>query len=219
MDIVMEERPDIRANEKGYKSLTTVELLSLILGCSNQQTMEMARAIFRKADCKLPRLRSLTEKDLTSIPNMGTAKAKSILASLELGKRISMAIPEREDISSSVALFNYMHPKVQGLEYEEFWLLLLNQDYKLLKAERIATGGLTEVAVDVRVIMKEALLNNATMIACCHNHPSGSIRPSRPDDKLTERVRKACDTMRYYFLDHIIIGDSEYYSYRDQGRI
>lgn len=130
-----------------------------------------------------------------------------------------MAIPEREDLSSSVALFNLMRPKVQGLQYEEFWIILLNHSCKLLKAEKISTGGLTEVAVDIRVIMKEAILNNATVIACCHNHPSGCIRPSRQDDQLTDKVRRACETMRLYFLDHIIIGDGDFYSYRDQGRI
>lgn len=219
MDIVMEERPDIRANEKGYESLTTIELLSLILGGSNQFTMNLAREVFKKADCDLTRLHNLTEKDLCSIPNIGKTKAKSIFASLELGRRISMAIPERDDLSSSVALFNLMRPKVQGLQYEEFWIILLNQNCKMLKVEKISTGGLTEVAADIRVMMKEALLNNATVIACCHNHPSGSIHPSRQDDQLTERIRKACETMRLYFLDHIIIGDGEYYSYRDKCRL
>lgn len=219
MDIVMEERPDIRANEKGYESLTTIELLSLILGGSNQFTMNLAREVFKKADCDLTRLHNLTEKDLCSIPNIGKTKAKSIFASLELGRRISMAIPERDDLSSSVALFNLMRPKVQGLQYEEFWIILLNQNCKMLKVEKISTGGLTEVAADIRVMMKEALLNNATVIACCHNHPSGSIHPSRQDDQLTERIRKACETMRLYFLGHIIIGDGEYYSYRDKCRL
>lgn len=219
MDIVMEERPDIRANEKGYESLTTIELLSLILGGSNQFTMNLAMEVFKKADCDLTRLHNLTEKDLCSIPNIGKTKAKSIFASLELGRRISMAIPERDDLSSSVALFNLMRPKVQGLQYEEFWIILLNQNCKMLKVEKISTGGLTEVAADIRVMMKEALLNNATVIACCHNHPSGSIHPSRQDDQLTERIRKACETMRLYFLDHIIIGDGEYYSYRDKCRL
>lgn len=219
MDIVMEERPDVRANEKGYESLTTIELLSLILGGSNQFSMNLAREVFKKADCDLTRLHNLTEKDLCSIPNIGKTKAKSIFASLELGRRISMAIPEREDLSSPVALFNLMRPKVQGLQYEEFWIILLNHSCKLLKAEKISTGGLTEVAADIRVIMKEAILNNATVIACCHNHPSGGIRPSRQDDQSTDKIRRACETMRLYFLDHIIIGDGDFYSYRAQGRI
>jgi DNA repair protein RadC len=98
-------------------------------------------------------------------------------------------------------------------------VLLLNQSHKLIKAERISHGGITETAVDVRIIMKEAIMNNATIIALCHNHPSGNIKPSTDDDRLTERVKKACDTMRIHFLDHVIITDGLYYSYHEAGRM
>lgn len=219
MDIVMEERPDYRAEKKGYESLSTIDLLTLIMGENNSETMNAAREIYKLADCKLTKLRMLKENDLTSVKEIGTARAKAILASFELGKRISMAIPEREDLSSSLAIYNFMHPKVQYLDQEEFWILLMNNNCKLIKAEKISHGGLTETLVDVRVILKEALLNSATVLACCHNHPSGNSRPSRSDDKITEKIRKACETMRVYFLDHVIIADDKFYSYRDQGRV
>ena len=144
----------------------------------------------------------------------------TIIAACELGKRRSMTKAEvRTDLGSATAVYNYMHPKMQDLDVEEAWILLMNQNYKLIKAVRISHGGITETAVDVRVIMKEVLMNNATIMALCHNHPSGNNSPSRLDDKLTERIRKACDIMRIYFLDHVIVCDGSYYSYREKGRL
>ena len=95
----------------------------------------------------------------------------------------------------------------------------MNQNFKLIKTARISHGGISETAVDVRIIMKEALLCNATVVALCHNHPSNNARPSRDDDRLTERVKKACDIMRLHLLDHLIITDGDYYSYHEQGRL
>jgi DNA repair protein RadC len=95
----------------------------------------------------------------------------------------------------------------------------MNQNYKVIKRFTVATGGLTEVAVDIRIIMREACLNNATILAAVHNHPSGSLIPSRYDDILTESLIKACGIMRIHFIDHVIIGDGEYYSYHEQGKI
>ena len=112
-----------------------------------------------------------------------------------------------------------MRPKMQDLDVEEAWVLLLNQNYKLIKAERLSHGGITETAVDVRLMVKSAILCNATIVALAHNHPSNNASPSREDDRLTERARKACETMRIYLLDHIIITDGRYYSYREEGRM
>ena len=108
---------------------------------------------------------------------------------------------------------------MQDLDVEEFHVLLMNQRFKLIKAIRVSHGGITETAVDVRVIMKEAILNNATVMVACHNHPSGNNRPSKEDDRLTERMKKACELLRVYFLDHVIITDGAYYSYREEGRV
>ena len=167
---------------------------------------------------------------------IGEAKAITILAACELGKRRQLEkAQERMRIDSAVAIYEHMHPLMQDLSTEEAWILLMNQDYKLIKTVRISRGGISETAVDVRIILKEALLCNATVLALCHNHPSNSIRPSnddnchnhpsnsiRPsndDNHLTERVKRACDTMRIYLLDHVIITDGAYYSYREQGRL
>ena len=112
-----------------------------------------------------------------------------------------------------------MHPVMQDLDTEEFWILLMNQNYKLIKKMRVSHGGITEVAVDIRIILKEAVLANATILAVCHNHPSGNLRPSKEDDHLTENLQKACRVMRILFLDHVIVTDSHYYSYHEEGRL
>jgi DNA repair protein RadC len=112
-----------------------------------------------------------------------------------------------------------MHPMMQDLDVEEFWLLLMNQNYRLIKKVRISHGGITEVAVDIRIIMREAVLANATIMAVCHNHPSGSLRPSQQDNQLTNNLKSACDVMRIHFLDHVIITDGHYFSYHESGRL
>ena len=123
------------------------------------------------------------------------------------------------DLCTATAIYNYMNPKMQDLQVEEGHVILLNQNYKLIKSVRISQGGITETSVDIRIIMKEAVVNNATIIVFCHNHPSGSICPSRVDDELTKSIKRACDLMRIHFCDHVIIGDCQYYSYREQGKL
>ena len=161
-----------------------------------------------------------TVNELCRYHGMGPAKAITILAACELGKRRKDSVAEeRPDLGSATAIYNLMHPKLQDLDVEEFHILMLNQSFKLIKEECISHGGITETAVDIRIIIKDALLCNTTVLAVCHNHPSGSKRPSRQDDQLTDRIRKACELMRIYFLDHVIITDGSYYSYREEGRL
>ena len=111
-----------------------------------------------------------------------------------------------------------MHPVMQDLDTEEFWLLLMNQNYQLIKKERIAHGGISEVSVDVRILIREAVLCNATILAVCHNHPSGSLKPSNADNDLTNTIQRACEVMRIKFLDHVIVTDGSYYSYHEEGK-
>ena len=150
---------------------------------------------------------------------IGEAKAITILAACELGKRRQREQPEeRPDLGTATRIYNYLHPRMQDLDVEESWLLLMNQNYKLIKSMCLSHGGITETAVDIRLVIKEAVLCNATILAIAHNHPSGSLRPSKDDDQLTQAVKQACDTMRIHFLDHIIITDGSYYSYHEQGK-
>ena len=173
-------------------------------------------------DCNnnLNTLGKKTIRDLCQYNGIGPAKAITIMAACELGKRRQKEKPEeRPDLGTATYIYNYMHPKLQDLDVEEFWILLMNQHYRLIKEERVSRGGITETAVDVRIIMREAVLCNATILAVCHNHPSGSITPSKPDDQLTQSIKRACEVMRIHFLDHVILADGCYFSYREQGKI
>lgn len=216
------DRPREKLERLGPEALSNAELLAILIGSgSNKQSaVDLMKDILSDCNNNLNSLGKMSIHELEQYHGMGPAKAITIIAACELGKRRAASkAEERRDLGSATDIYNFMHPKMQDLDVEESWILLMNQNFKLIKAMRISHGGITETAVDVRVIMKEAIMNNATVLALTHNHPSGNNNPSRLDDKLTERVNKACDIMRIYFLDHIIICDGSYYSYREKGRL
>lgn len=217
-----DDRPRERLERLGAQALSDAELLAILVGSGS--TKEDAVSLMKRilSDCQnnLNTLGKLTIRDLCQYNGIGPAKAITILAACELGKRRQAEKPqERPDLGTATLLYNYMHPKMQDLDTEEFWLLLMNQNYRLIKELRIAHGGITEVAVDIRLLLKEALLCNATILAVCHNHPSGSIRPSRADNDLTQRILRACQLMNIKFLDHVIVTDGLYYSYHESGNL
>jgi DNA repair protein RadC len=146
------------------------------------------------------------------------SKAITIMAACELGKRRQMeSAEERPDLGTATRIYNHMHPVMQDLDVEEFWILLMNQNFRLIKKLRIAHGGISEVSVDIRIIIREAVLCNATVLAVCHNHPSGNLRPSLADNELTKSILQACNVMRIKLMDHVIITDGNYYSYKEEG--
>lgn len=217
-----EDRPREKLMRHGPSALTDAELLAILVGSGS--TKEDAVTLMRHilADCNnnLNTLGKLTIRDLCRYNGVGEAKAITILAACELGKRRQSGKPEeRPDLGTATLIYNYMHPQLQDLDVEEFWLLLMNQNHRLIKQIRISHGGITETAVDIRIIIREAVLANATMLAICHNHPSGSLRPSPMDNDLTTSIQRACQLMRIKFLDHVIITDGAYYSYRETGRV
>ena len=217
-----EDRPREKLMRLGPSALTDAELLAILVGSGS--TKEDAVTLMRHilADCNnnLNTLGKLTIRDLCKYNGVGEAKAITILAACELGKRRQSGKPEeRPDLVTATLIYNYMHPQLQDLDVEEFWLLLMNQNHRLIKQIRISHGGITETAVDVRIIIREAVLANATMLAICHNHPSGSLRPSPMDNDLTTSIQRACQLMRIKFLDHVIITDGAYYSYCETGRV
>ena len=221
-DWAEEDRPRERLERLGAEALSNAELLAILIGSGTPQVSAVALMKNVLASChnNLNTLGKMTIRDLEAFKGIGPAKAITILAACELGKRRAREkAEERTDLGSATAIYNLMHPKMQDLDVEEFHILLMNQHFKLIREVRISHGGITETAVDIRVIMREAILNNATVLAACHNHPSGNTHPSRQDDQLTERIRKACDIMRIYFLDHVIVTDGSYYSYREQGKL
>ena len=217
-----EDRPREKLMRLGPSALSDAELLAILVGSGS--TKEDAVSLMKRIlnDCKnnLNTLGKLSIRDLCRYNGVGPAKAITILAACELGKRRQMERPEeRPDLSTATRIYNHMHPMMQDLDTEEFWLLLMNQDFRLIREQKIAHGGISEVAVDIRLLIKEALLCNATILAVCHNHPSGSLAPSRMDNDLTYSIQNACRLMRIRFLDHVIITDGAYYSYHEEGKV
>ena len=217
-----EDRPREKLMRLGAGALTNAELMAILIGSGSpkESAVDLMKRILNDCDNNLNKLGRMSIRELQVYNGMGPAKAVSILAACELGKRRQMEkVQERKDLGSPQAIYDYMRPIMQDLDTEEAWIILMNQNYRLIKEERLSHGGITETLVDVRVIVKEALLNNATIVALCHNHPSNNARPSKEDDRLTERVKKACALMRIYLLDHVIVTESSYYSYREKGRM
>lgn len=217
-----DDQPREKLRDKGPQALSNAELLAILIGSGTPgvSAVELMQQVLNGCNNNLNTLGKMTIRQLMDYKGIGEAKAITILAACELGKRRQETQPEeRPDLGTATFIYKHMHPLLQDLDVEEFWLLLMNQHHRLIKEVRIARGGITEVSVDIRIIMREAVLSNATIIAVCHNHPSGSITPSKMDDQLTQSLKKACEVMRIFFLDHVIIADGCYYSYHEEGRV
>lgn len=234
-----EDRPREKLMAKGPSALSNAELLAILIGSgtTDETAVELMQRVLADCGNSLITLgrRSLDElmseidvtddvtgkvKRMKRYKGLGEAKAVTILAACELARRRSEEPTlVRKEIHSSVDLFNYFLPKMQDLPHEECYVLLMNQACKVLGHLLVSRGGLTETAVDIRMIMREALLKRATVLALCHNHPSGSLRPSADDDRLTDRLSNSCKMMGIRLLDHIIVTDSGFYSYCEEGRL
>lgn len=216
-----EDRPREKLMRLGAETLSDAELLAILVGSGStkETAVELMKRVLSDCENNLNSLGKMTIDELCKYNGIGEAKAITIIAACELGKRRQREkVKERKKISTSKDIYEYMHPIMQDLNTEEAWVLLMNQNFKLIKSARISRGGITETSVDVRIIIKEAVLANATVVALCHNHPSGNAVPSAEDNKITEKVRTACNTMRLHFLDHVIVTDGGYFSYHDNGR-
>ena len=218
----LEDRPREKLERLGAQALSDAELLAILVGSGSPQedAVSLMKRILGECNNNLNTLGKMSISDLCKFNGVGPAKAITILAACELGKRRQMEKPEeRPDLGTATRIYNHMHPLLQDLDVEEFWLLLMNQNQRLIKKVRIAHGGISEVTVDIRIIIREAVLCNATILAVCHNHPSGNLRPSQADNDLTRSIQQACTIMRIKFLDHVIVTDGSYYSYHEEGRV
>ena len=216
-----EDRPREKMANHGSGALTDAELLAILInkGSVEEDAVSLMKRILADCNNNLNTLGKMSINDLCQYNGIGEAKAISILAACELGKRRQAETPEeRPDLGTATRIYNHMHPIMQDLDVEEFWALLLNQHYRLIKKVRISHGGITETAVDIRIIMKEAVLANTTILAVCHNHPSGNLSPSKADEALTRSISRACEVMNIHFLDHVIVTDGQYYSFHEQGK-
>ena len=221
-DWAEEDRPREKLMARGAAALSDSELLAILIGSGS--TKESAVGLMQRilADCdnNLNTLGKMSLHELMQYKGIGEAKAITIIAACELGKRRQATnAAERPDMGSAQAVYDYMRPKMQDLDTEEAWVLLMNQRFRLIKAVRLSHGGLSETAVDVRVILREALLNNATVLTLVHNHPSGNAHPSGNDDRITQKLKRASEVMRIYMVDHVIMTDGKYYSYAEEGKI
>ena len=221
-DMLADERPEYKAANYGFESLSNTELLSMVInrGAGTIESMSQARQLMNVASGSLTALGKMSMYEMQVVQGIGDCKALAILAALELGKRKAMEKQGyRPDLGSSIAIYNFLHPMMADLQVEEAHLLLMNQNFKLLKHVKLSVGGITDTSVDVRRIMREAVMCNATIVALAHNHPSGSPYPSKDDDRLTTQIHKACEVMRLFFMDHVIITDGAFYSYHDNGKL
>ena len=219
-----EDRPREKMMRLGAEALSNAELLAIIIGSGSPQesAVDLMKRVLNDCSNNLNTLGKMSINELTSskYKGLGTAKAITIMAACELGKRRQKEkAEERVRRDSAMSIYELMKPMMQDLSEEEAWLLMMNQNFKLIKEIRLSHGGITETAVDVRLIVKNALLCNATVVALCHNHPSNNPHPSGDDDNITRRIAEACKIMRLHFLDHLIITDDNYYSYREEGRL
>ena len=217
-----DDRPREKMLRLGASSLSDAELLAILIGSGSagETAVDLMKRVLNDCDNNLNTLGKMPIKALERYKGMGPAKAVSVLAACELGKRRqAISAQELPDLGSAAAIYRLMRPKMQDLDVEEAWIILMNRSLKLIDIKPISHGGFTETAVDIRVILREALLNNATVLALCHNHPSQNAHPSGEDDRLTKRLQQACQTLRIHFLDHIILTDGAYFSYKEAGML
>ena len=217
-----EDRPREKMERLGAQALSDAELLAILIGSGSpkEDAVSLMKRILNDCNNNLNTLGKKSIHDLCQYNGVGPAKAITIMAACELGKRRQEEkAEERPDVGTATLIYNHMHPTLQDKDVEEFWILLMNQNHRLIKKMCIAHGGISEVSVDIRIIMREAVLANATILAVCHNHPSGSLVPSRMDNDLTHSIQNACKLMRIRFLDHVIVTDGAYYSYHEEGLV
>jgi len=216
----VEERPREKVMANGVQYLSDTELLAILLGSGtkNMTAVELARFILKRAGNNLHELGRQTLGDLLKVKGVGPAKAISVLAAMELGRRrAGMHHTEKIPVKSSDTVYNLFHPLLGDLDHEEFWLLMLNRANRILGRFKVSQGGLSGTVIDTRIILKKALDNLASSIIVCHNHPSGNNKPSDADVKITEKLKKAAEMLEIKLLDHVIIADKSYFSFADEG--
>ena len=221
-DILADERPEFKAANYGLDTLSNTELLSMVInrGAGTTESLSQARQLMNMVDNNLGNLAKLSMDEMQVVQGIGDCKALAVLAALELGKRRAMErLGVKPDLGSSLAVYNYMRPMLADLHVEQAHAIFMNQNFRLIKSVKLSEGGITETSVDIRIIMREAVMCGATIMAFVHNHPSNSPTPSRADDRLTQQIAKACEIMRIFFMDHVIVTDGAFYSYHDKGKL
>jgi DNA repair protein RadC len=218
----VEDRPREKMLLKGVSSLSDAELLAILIGSGNssETAVQLSQRILNTVSNNLNALGKLSVKEMMTFNGIGEAKAVTIAAAMELGRRKGEAEPLlRESIRSSHQVFRLFYPLLCDLPHEECWIALTSRAGKVIEKVKISQGGTGDASVDVRLILKAAINTLSSGILLCHNHPSGNIKPSTQDDALTYKIAQAAQLLDMRLLDHIILSDNTYYSYADEGRL
>lgn len=213
-----DDRPREKFLLKGKQSLSNTELLAILIatGTKNESAVDLARKILQLTNDNLNELGKLSINDLKKVKGIGEAKAITIAAALELGRRRKDEDAKQiEIVKTSREVFNYFEPLLADLPHEEFWILLLARNRKVIARVKISEGGVAGTVVDTKIIFKHAIENLASYIVLCHNHPSGNLQPSTADIQITKNLKNAGKLLDIDIVDHIIIGNNKYYSFAD----
>jgi|TARA_R100000479_G_scaffold85403_1_gene41524 DNA repair protein RadC len=215
-----DDRPREKLLHKGRTALSDAELIAILIGSGSREesAVSLSQRILASAENNLNQLGKLTIKDLMKFKGIGEAKAITIAAALELGRRRRAGEAlNRKKITSSQSVFELMQPIIGELPHEEFWIVYLNNSNKVLQTSQLSKGGITGTLVDVRLAFKNALQLGAVAIILAHNHPSGTLKPSQPDIKLTQKLKTAGESLDIKVLDHLIITEKAYFSFADES--
>jgi DNA repair protein RadC len=217
-----DDRPREKLLEKGAEILSNSELIAILInhGTRQKSAVELAQEVLRLGKNNLNELGKLSVKELMQIKGIGEAKAITIAAALELGRRRQTTmLLEKDLVGSSADVARFLQTRLKDYKHEVFAVLFLNRANKINHFEIVSEGGITGTVADPRVILKKALEENAVSLVLCHNHPSGSLRPSRADEELTYKIKEAARYFDIKVLDHLIVSDEGYYSFADEGLI
>ncbi|MCG2431252.1 RadC family protein [Aequorivita xiaoshiensis] len=217
-----DDRPREKLLLKGRIALSDAELIAILIGSGsrNESAVSLSQRILASVNNNLSELGRLSISDLTEFKGIGEAKAVSISAAMELGRRRRTGEAlERKKITSSKSVFEYVQPIIGDLPHEEFWILYLNNSNKIIKSVQLSKGGITGTVVDIRLAFKEALQIGAVGIIMAHNHPSGTLKPSQADIQLTKKLKVAGESLDIKVLDHLIITEKAYFSFADENML
>ncbi|TNJ43778.1 DNA repair protein RadC [Tamlana fucoidanivorans] len=215
-----DDQPREKLLYKGKMALSDAELVAILIGSGNrdESAVALCKRILASVDYKLNELGRLSVKQLMTFKGIGEAKAITIVAALELGRRRrGEEALEKKKITSSVSVFEIMQPIIGDLPHEEFWIIYMNNSNKVLQKQQLSKGGITGTLVDVRLVLKTALEVGATGLILSHNHPSGTLKPSEADKQITQKLKVAAKSLDIVVLDHLIVTEKTYFSFADEG--
>ncbi|HLV92816.1 MAG TPA: DNA repair protein RadC [Aequorivita sp.] len=217
-----DDRPREKMLQKGRIALSDAELIAILIGSGsrNESAVSLSQRILAAAHNNLNELGKFSVSDLMKFKGIGKAKAISIVAAMELGRRRrAEEALEKKKITSSYSVFEFFQPLIGELPHEEFWILYLNNSNKVIRSSQLSKGGITGTLVDVRLVFKEAIELGAVSVILAHNHPSGTLKPSHADIQLTKKLKTAGDSLDIKVLDHLIVTEKTYFSFADENML